>query len=101
MSGTCRGSQSRVNSWAKVCECRLVFEKHNQVSVCFKHDRGVQVFSRVKRDNDRRCVVDKMITFNTDFTVETREFPGSIKGVRDGQRPASAAGKRRPQSALM
>lgn len=61
----------------------------------------VQVFSRVKRDNDRRCVVDKMITFNTDFTVETREFPGSIKGVRDGQRPASAAGKRRPQSALM
>jgi hypothetical protein len=61
----------------------------------------VQVFSRVKRDNDRRCVVDKMITFNTDFTVGTCEFPQSIKGVRDGQRPASAAGKRRPQSALL
>jgi hypothetical protein len=61
----------------------------------------VQVFSRVKRDNARRCVVDKLITFNTDFTVDAREFPESIKGLRDGQRPTSPARKQRPQSAAL
>jgi hypothetical protein len=61
----------------------------------------VQVFSRVKRENARRCVVDKLITFNTDFTVDAREFPESIKGLRDGQRPASAVRKQRPQSAML
>lgn len=61
----------------------------------------VQVFSRVKRDNARRCVVDKLITFNTDFTVDAREFPESMKGLRDGQRPTSSARKQRPQSAML
>jgi hypothetical protein len=60
----------------------------------------VQVFSRVKRENARRCVVDKLITFNPDFTVDTREFPESIKGLRDGQRAGSGASKLRPQSAM-
>jgi len=61
----------------------------------------VQVFCRVKRDNARRCIVDKLITFNDDFTVDTREFPESIKGQRDGQQRSSAAAKQRPQSAMM
>jgi hypothetical protein len=60
----------------------------------------VQVFSRVKRDNARRCVVDKLITFNTDFTVDTREFPESRKGLRDGQQCSSSVPKQRPQSAM-
>ncbi len=61
----------------------------------------VQVFCRVKRDNARRCVVDKLITFNEDFTVDTREFPDSMKGQREGHRAASAGGKQRPQSAMV
>ena len=61
----------------------------------------VQVFCRVKRDNARRCVVDKLITFNEDFTVDTREFPGGMKGQREGQRASSAGGKQRPQSAML
>jgi hypothetical protein len=61
----------------------------------------VQVFCRVKRENARRCVVDKLITFNEDFTVDTQEFPESIKGLRDGQRAISMPGKQRPQSAML
>jgi hypothetical protein len=59
------------------------------------------VFCRVKRENARRCVVDKLITFNEDFTVDTHEFPESIKGLRDGQRAISISGKQRPQSAML
>jgi len=68
----------------------------------------VQVFCRVKRGNARRCVVDKLITFNTDFTVETCEFPDSIKGQRDGAVPPPSSplqqrgqGKQRPHSAML
>jgi hypothetical protein len=60
----------------------------------------LQVFSRVKRDNGRRCVVDKLITFNDDFTVHTVEYPGGIKGTREGQVGGHSA-RRRPQSAMI
>jgi hypothetical protein len=66
----------------------------------------VQVFCRVKRGNARRCVVDKLVTFNPNFTVETCEFPNSMKGQRDGAgspslRGQGAGGRQRPHSAML